>query len=174
MVNGCVRGGEIHEENHRRLPRVPFDHAGIGDRDGRIVVENRADALCVLNHRARRVRARQVHEKLLVRLFDQVAVDRHRDCELHDTGGKREDARLGHVVRAGIRTDDRRAVGRGIADRDWHVAGPIQTDGEHGVFRASVSFGQGDVIDRHRHRVVVLNRADGADVLRGRVLDVRG
>ena len=65
------------EELHRLHARVEFRRRGVGDGNGRqrIVVEDRAHALSVDDHRVDR--AAQVDEKRLVALAQKIPGDRH-------------------------------------------------------------------------------------------------
>src|SRR5205807_1874932 len=104
-------------------------HAGVVDGDaGRVVVEDRADALAVADDRVDRVG--QVEEKRLVQLVDAVPADRDADAPDGIARAEEDAADHGRVV-GGVLGGG--AVGGAVDDGDVAVADVGQGDGEDRV-----------------------------------------
>src|SRR5262249_42748756 len=120
-------GGQADGEDGRRRSRIALGDRHVVDRDGEVVVEDRAPPLSAGDGRADRVG--QVVEKRLVGFVHQVAVDQYGGGGAGHPGGEGERAACRLVIPAG---SGRGAVGGGVVHRHRLVAGPRQVDGEDG------------------------------------------
>ena len=103
-------------------------------------------------------RPAQVEEEGLIRFADRVAVDRHADRLGGLPGGEGRHATGRYVIAAG----QRRAVGRGIGDRDRLAAGRRQGDGEVQGGGAAVALAHGHVANTQAGHGVVVDDGPGA------------
>ena len=127
------------------------------DRHWHVIVGDGADALVVGDGGVDR--AAEVDEEGLVRLRHGLADHRHGDRLRGRARGEGQRA-AGVGVIGWLRGG---AVGGGVVDGHRLAAGGAEGDGEHGVDRAGIAFGHGDVVDRQRRRRVVVG--DGAHAL---------